>query len=174
MGPWPWAPHQRTSTKNYNIFWVEITTYSKVYRAFKGLQEGHYILLPLKTTPSSVFMTSNSFLLLMSHPFLFLLSCSGLSWLLYKFSIVQDLQFPAASFGSSPLFLQYNKYKIVIQQNIGHRFFCIVIIYNFLVSVGIVIPNFIHNAIYPSINIIITLSAIGCYLQPLNSYVVPT
>ena len=86
------------------------------------------------------------FPLLRSHSFLLRLSCSGLSWLLHKFSIVQDLQFFLQQvFGSSPLFLEYNMYKTVIQLIICHRFLCIVIITNFLVYI---ISNHFRNAIY--------------------------
>ena len=86
------------------------------------------------------------FPLLRSHSFLLRLSCSSLSWLLHKFSIVQDLQFFLQQvFGSSPLFLEYNMYKTVIQLIICHRFLCIVIMTNFLVYI---ISNHFHNAIY--------------------------
>ena len=50
-----------------------------------------------------------------------------------NFPLFKTCSFPAASFGSSPPFLQYNMYKILIQQNICHGFFCIVIFYKLLV-----------------------------------------
>ena len=42
-------------------------------------------------------------------------------------------------------------FKIVIKLNICHRFFCIVIICNFLVFLYAIISNHFHNAIYSSI-----------------------
>ena len=106
---------------------------------------------PLKITPSSVFFNfsprfGSSFLL---RIFLFWLLEILLD--LCELLSIRTCSFFAASFGSRPLFLEYKRYKIVIQQNIGHRFFCNVIICNFLMFPYAIISNHSHNAIYFSI-----------------------
>ena len=65
-----------------------------------------------------------------------------------SFSIAQYLQFPATSFGVQPTFSSVHHVQNCNSSNICHRFFCIVIIYNFLVFLYAIISNHFHNAIY--------------------------
>ena len=64
------------------------------------------------------------------------------------FSIAQYLQLPATSFGVQPTFSSVHHVQNCNSSNICHRFFCIVIIYNFLVFLYAIIFNRLHNAIY--------------------------
>ena len=65
--------------------------------------------------------------------------------------VIQDLQLLAQGSGLARNFLSNSCSKIVIQLNICHRFFCIVMIYNFLVFLYAIIFSHYHNAVYSSI-----------------------
>ena len=138
VGPWPWAPHQNTNTI---IF--------KSLQSIQGFTRGTLHPPPLK---NNTVLGVHDFGESPSPHEAFFLALSILFWpFLTSFQLLhcsRPAVFPATSFGSIPLFLQYNLYKIVFQLNIFHRFFCIVIICNFLVFLYAIISNHFHNAIY--------------------------
>jgi len=95
VGPWPWAPHQRTNTfRNYKIF--------------IGVSRGTLHPPSLKITPSSVFyhFLWPTFLLLLHHLFFFssLRSEPWRSFDTFQVPIIQDLQFSATNSGLTQFF----------------------------------------------------------------------